>query len=198
MPAETPLRGRPRLFDEETALDRITELFWKQGYSQTTVADLVEVSGVHKPSLYRTFGTKEELFATVLRRYRETRMGMFAGLIESTGPGIEGIQEFLTLLHRELNSGSSQDGCLLVASSAELHGTTPSFENFGSIYRDALRDLLRPLVAKAGGNDAVITQRTTLLATWFLGVDITRRGCSTADEIDQTLDAMRATVDTWR
>lgn len=198
MTAQTRPRGRPRLFDEETALDRITELFWKQGYTQTTVADLVETSGVHKPSLYRTFGTKEELFATVLRRYLRDRMDMFAMLVESTGPGVDGIHEFLTLMRDDIVSGTSQNGCLLVATSTELCGTTPSFEKFGPVYRDAVRDRLRPLVAKAGGTDKIVDQRTNLLTTWFLGIDITTRGAATSQEIDQAIDAMRTTIDTWR
>ncbi|MGB5523380.1 MAG: helix-turn-helix domain-containing protein, partial [Polyangiales bacterium] len=52
-------RGRPRLFDEGAVLDELTALFWRKGYSQTSMADLVDASGVHKSSLYSTFGTKE-------------------------------------------------------------------------------------------------------------------------------------------
>ena len=198
MSSETRSPGRPRLFDEETALDRITDVFWKQGYARTTVADLVEASGVHKPSLYRTFGSKEELFGRILTRYLESRMGMFAMLAEHTGPGVDGIHEFLALMRDDVVSGTSQNGCLLVATSTELHGTTPSFENFGPVYRDAVRDLLRPVIARAGGTEDIIEQRTNLMTTWFLGLDISTRGAASTREIDQAIDAMRATVDTWR
>jgi TetR/AcrR family transcriptional repressor of nem operon len=198
MTAETRPRGRPRQFDEESALDRVTEVFWKQGYEKTSVADLVEASGVHKPSLYRIFGSKEELFARVLRRYLNTRMELFGLLVASAGPGVDGIHEFLTLMRDDVVSGTSQNGCLLVATSTELHGSTPSFENFGPKYRDAVRDLLRPVAARAGGSDQIVDQRTNLLTTWFLGLDISTRGAATTEEIDDAIDAMRATVDTWR
>lgn len=54
------------------------------------------------------------------------------------------------------------------------------------------------MVAKAGGDDTLINQRTNLLTTWFLGLDVTTRGAATTAEIDEAMDAMRATVDTWR
>ena len=191
-------RGRPRSFDEETALDELTALFWRNGYSQTSVADLVEASGVHKPSMYRIFGSKEELFARVLRRYFDTRMNMFAMLVEHAGPGIDGIHTFLSLMRDDVVSGSSRNGCLLVVSSIELGGTTPGFEHFGPTYRSAVLERLRPLVAGAGGSNELIDQRAQVLTTWFMGLDVAVRGGADEAEIDRTIEAMHALVDTWR
>ncbi|MDX2378433.1 MAG: TetR/AcrR family transcriptional regulator [Acidimicrobiia bacterium] len=191
-------RGRPRLFDEETALDDLTALFWRQGYSQTSVSDLVEASGVHRPSLYRIFGSKEELFAKILHRYLGDRMDMFATLIERAGPGVDGIHTFLSLMRDDVISGSSQNGCLLVASSTELHGTTPGFEDFGETYRAALRERIEVLVAKVPAGEPVIEQRTELFVMWFLGLDVAVRGAADEAEIDRIIDAMHITIDTWR
>lgn len=194
---ETRAPGRPRQFDEETVLDRATEVFWEQGYANTSIADLVEATGVHKPSLYRTFGSKDELFALVLRRYVATRMGALAERVESTTPGPEGIREFLAAVRDDLVDGVAGRGCLLVASSSELRGTTPGFENFGAIYRETIREVLRPLVARAAGSPVEIDQRTNVLATWMLGLDVTTRGGAGADELDQAIDAMSHVVDSW-
>ena len=191
-------RGRPRLFDEETALDDVTALFWRKGYSQTSVADLVEVSGVHKPSLYRIFGSKEELFARILRRYLTVRMDMFAALVEYAGPGVDGIHTFLSLVRDDVVSGTSKHGCLLVASSTELGGTTPGFEDFGSVSRAALRDRMRVLVGEAGGSRELVEQRAELFVTWFMGLDVAVRGGGDEEEVDRIIDAMHATVETWR
>lgn len=196
-PAIRP-RGRPRLFDEEIALDELTALFWRNGYSQTSVADLVEASGVHKPSLYRIFGSKEELFAKILRRYFTARMDMLATLIDGAGPGVEGIHTFLSLMRDDVVSGTSRHGCLLVASSTELGGTTPGFDDFGPAYREALRERVRVLVSKAGGIDAIVDQRTQLFVAWFMGLDVATRGGGDEAEIDRIVDAMHATVDTWQ
>ena len=196
--SDTRKRGRPRSFDEETVLDELTALFWRKGYTQTSIADLVEVSGVHKPSLYRIFGTKEELFAKVLRRYLDARMSMFETFIDSVEPDIEGIHTFLSLLSDDVISGTSQHGCLLVISSVELEGTAPGFDDFGPAYRTALRKHVLKLVTRAGGTNEVIDQRADLLVTWLMGLDVTTRGASNDAEIDRIINAMHATIDTWR
>jgi len=198
----TRSRGRPRLFDEEAVLDELTALFWQKGYSQTSMADLVDASGVHKSSLYSTFGTKEELFAKVLQRYLADRMDMFSKLVQQAGPGIDGIHAFLELLRGDLISGTGQQGCLLVNSSTELSGTAPGFEDFGVAFRKALRERLRALIRQAEpkgtATDRVTDQRTDLFMTFMFGLNLTARGGADENEIRRVIDAMQATVDTWR
>ncbi|MDQ2080398.1 TetR/AcrR family transcriptional regulator [Xanthobacteraceae bacterium Astr-EGSB] len=69
-------RGRPREFDAELALERAMELFWRQGYEGTSLADLTDALGITRPSLYAAFGNKEALFRRVLERY-EARAGAY-------------------------------------------------------------------------------------------------------------------------
>ena len=66
-----PKRGRPRSFDAERALDRALQVFWRQGYEGSSMADLTKAMGINPPSLYATFGNKEALFEKVLDRYIE-------------------------------------------------------------------------------------------------------------------------------
>jgi len=59
--------GRTRGFDETDAVHAAAELFNQHGYEGTSVDDLVGHLGVHRGSLYRTFGSKLALFHTALR-----------------------------------------------------------------------------------------------------------------------------------
>jgi AcrR family transcriptional regulator len=61
--------GRPREFDPDAALDRAMEVFWRQGYEGTTLADLTKAMGINRPSLYAAFGDKAGLFRRALDRY---------------------------------------------------------------------------------------------------------------------------------
>jgi AcrR family transcriptional regulator len=69
--------GRPREFDVDEALQAAMELFWRKGYEGTSLTDLTDGMGITRPSLYGTFGNKEELFRKALERYEQGYMGFF-------------------------------------------------------------------------------------------------------------------------
>lgn len=54
--------GRPRKFDESTAVKAAVGVFRQRGYAGTSIDHLVEVTGVHRGSLYGVFGSKHGLF----------------------------------------------------------------------------------------------------------------------------------------
>lgn len=58
--------GRPREFDEDSALAAAAEVFRQQGYAATSIDHLVRATGIHRGSLYGTFGSKHGLFMRVL------------------------------------------------------------------------------------------------------------------------------------
>ena len=58
--------GRPRSFDEDVAVARAATVFAELGYEGTSVDDLVQRLGVHRGSLYSTFGSKRALYLRVL------------------------------------------------------------------------------------------------------------------------------------
>lgn len=68
-------RGRPREFDTDAALDRAIDVFWRQGYSGTSLTDLTEAMQISRPSLYAAFGNKEETFKRAVDRYTLIDMG---------------------------------------------------------------------------------------------------------------------------
>jgi AcrR family transcriptional regulator len=65
--------GRPKEFDIEKALDSALTVFWRKGYEGTSLQDLTIAMGINRPSLYATYGNKEELFRKALDRYFDTR-----------------------------------------------------------------------------------------------------------------------------
>lgn len=64
-------KGRPREFDIEEALEKALCVFWRTGYEGASMNELTAAMGVNKPSLYATFGNKEELYLKVLERYAD-------------------------------------------------------------------------------------------------------------------------------
>ena len=61
--------GRPRAFDEDQAVRAAVGLFGGRAYDGVSVDDLVSHLGVHRNSLYKTFGSKHGLYLIALRRH---------------------------------------------------------------------------------------------------------------------------------
>jgi AcrR family transcriptional regulator len=60
-------RGRPSIpFLRETILRHASELFAKDDFARVSIDEVAASSGVGKGSVYRQFGSKEELYATVV------------------------------------------------------------------------------------------------------------------------------------
>jgi AcrR family transcriptional regulator len=111
--------GRPRCFDTHVALDAALQVFWKKGYEGTSLSDLTRAMGIERPSLYATFGNKEELFRKVLDRYACTVSEFATDALNQ--PTARAVVERLLMGNVEaIADPHSPAGCLLV--SAALSG----------------------------------------------------------------------------
>ena len=61
--------ARKKNFDPEATLLLAVELFWKKGYANTSLTDLVEHLGINRFSLYSTYGDKKNLYYQALNYY---------------------------------------------------------------------------------------------------------------------------------
>lgn len=81
--------GRPREFDVNEALLAALNEFWRKGYEGASLSDLTEAMGITRPSLYATFGNKEELFRKALDHYERRYLCFFKdGLAQPTARGV--------------------------------------------------------------------------------------------------------------
>ncbi len=60
-------------FDEEQAIQRAMEVFWRKGYKGASLRDLTDAMKINSSSLYNTFRDKHELFVRCLQRYTKGR-----------------------------------------------------------------------------------------------------------------------------
>ncbi len=66
--------GRGIEFDYDKAIDKATRLFWKTGYSNTSLRDLLKVMNIGEGSFYNTVKSKKNLYLECLKHYRATVM----------------------------------------------------------------------------------------------------------------------------
>jgi len=113
----TVAMSRSKAFDPDEAIDRALELFRLRGYEATAVDDLVAHLGIHRSSLYNTFGSKHALYIAALERYLarpQPDSGAFP-----LPPARQVIAEILTEQVDEALALAPRGGCLLVNSIAE-------------------------------------------------------------------------------
>jgi len=103
-------------FDYERAIDRATRLFWKTGYSNTSLRDLLEVMGIGEGSFYNAFKSKKRLYLQCLKHYNDhvTRRRLEALLGPSSVK--DGIRDFFKTVLDELDDPKTPRVCLLSAS----------------------------------------------------------------------------------
>ena len=108
------LRGRPRSFDQNAALDRAMTLFWRQGYEPTSMSDLGRAMGLNAPSIYAAFGNKERLFLRVLDRYAKTRGPVIELILKSASTAEEAVRTLLMRAAKRFTSPENPRGCLVI------------------------------------------------------------------------------------
>lgn len=111
---------RTRAFNPADALNRAVDLFSSRGYSNTSMDDLVQATGVSRYGLYGTFGNKRELFEKALEAYAD-RMGRpaFLRLLEPDA-SLADIRRIFDERIEAMVSGGDSTGCLLTYTAMEL------------------------------------------------------------------------------
>ncbi|MDF2566341.1 MAG: transcriptional regulator, TetR family, partial [Massilibacillus sp.] len=110
--------GRSKEFEESAVLQKAMELFWKQGYEKTSLSDLVEHMGIHRRSLYDTFGDKHTLFLKTIDFYGEIIKARLTSEILRAETAKQAIQCIFDLTIE--GNDDRPLGCLFVNAATEL------------------------------------------------------------------------------
>jgi len=138
------------------ARDKIVEaasdLFFTQGYQATTIDDVIERSGVSRPTLYNHFKTKEELCVEYLRERRQIDLGVYkeARRKEKTAMG-----RYLTVI-RVTGHNLSQTqyrGCRYFNMISEVADCTNPISKEARLYVDGLREIIKDGVLELKASD---------------------------------------------
>lgn len=112
--------SRSKQFDVDEVLLRAVQLFWDQGYENTSMQDLVEAMGIHKRSLYDTFGDKHTLFMKVLDRYEGMSDSRMDRMDSEPVPGSAKEQIRAVFEQGGIPEAGRPRGCLMVNTAVEL------------------------------------------------------------------------------
>ena len=193
--------GRPRQFDDDTVLEAAMTTFWSKGFEATSVADLVQATGLNRASLYGSFGPKQDVMAEALAHYDRTRVEPMLEMLRVGGiDGILGFfSQFATLAAESPDMAAL--GCLLVNTTTEAATINPAFAAATGRYRRRLAKAMCAAVegaVSAGDLSGPIENKADQLMLSTIGLFVTLRGGAATVEAGRLVDSVLDLVESWR
>ena len=163
------MAGRPRKAEPEVALAAVMSAFWEKGYEATSMSDLTEATGLHKASLYQTFGDKHQLFVSALKLY-------FNKTAEAQKTSRSGEESPIKAIKKSVTSTIDQcaegKGWLAVNSLIEVAPFYSEIDRILKQFRQRLENQMARLVEDAKQSkqipDSINTKEAVRLITVFL------------------------------
>jgi len=113
-------RGRPASIDTKAALDNLVELFRAKGFAAVSLDDLSEVTGLSRPSLYRAFGNKLEMYIAAMDAFGAQVVNLAVPALRAEGDFATALSNFFSeMLNIYYRDDEITPGCL-------VFGTAPS------------------------------------------------------------------------
>jgi TetR/AcrR family transcriptional regulator, repressor for divergent bdcA len=139
------MRGRPRSFDAEQAVEHAMKLFHSRGYDAVGVAELVDALGIKPPSFYAAFGSKLGLLERALERYGKSEANVFQTALDKGGNVVEVVARTLENAARIYPESSGVSGCLVL--DGTRNSADPEVRALGVAARRTAREAIRDLIA---------------------------------------------------
>jgi TetR/AcrR family transcriptional regulator, transcriptional repressor for nem operon len=193
---------RSKEFDPEDCLEQVMRLFWQKGYQGTSMADLVQHSGVQRYGLYETFGGKQELFRRSLDLYLSTiiaqRFTLFEG--ETPEPSLGEIKQFFGQFIELLDHPSSSFGCLIINTAVEVESHDKEVASIVQQYFERLRRGFNRTLKSAKQNGEIsentdIAQTTEFLIGSVLGLTAYARSPVPRKDVQTYVRGILATLE---
>ena len=104
--------GRKLEFDKDKALARATELFWRDGYMNTSLKKLLIAMNMGESSFYHTFKGKKSLYLECINHYNQGPMKKRVAAICSNRSAKNRIYDFFEIVISDFKENKTT-GCLV-------------------------------------------------------------------------------------
>ena len=121
--------SRTKEFQKDETLKKAMELFWRNGFYNTSIQEIVSHLGIKRASLYSTFGLKNDLFNDSLTLYCETNREMTLQFLNSHKGVKKGLKKLFEAAIESSTSDKDSKGCFVVNTTTELIPNNPKIKN---------------------------------------------------------------------
>ncbi|MEM5498335.1 TetR/AcrR family transcriptional regulator [Paraglaciecola mesophila] len=107
-------------FNRADVLEKATQLFWERGYIGTSTRELQSALDMRPGSIYAAFGSKADLFATVLNHYAQALTEQLNTQVMNNANALQAFQQLIHDLVLCPNNSRPSEMCMLAKTLAEL------------------------------------------------------------------------------
>lgn len=185
--------GRSKEFEDEVVLRKAMELFLQQGYEKTSMSELVEHMGIHKRSMYDTFGDKHSLFMRTLDVFGEQMQEELKREALQAKTPIESIKSIFDRAIEGMCEDNQRWGCMFVNSAAELAPRDPEVKERVEKAFTQTEQFIKELVMKGQAegeisNELDAESLSEYLHNALLGIRILSRSAASKDKLHRIVD----------
>lgn len=174
--------ARPAEFDRQDVLQKAMNVFWRTGYSATSVSDLVNATNLKPGSLYGAFQSKRGLFIEVIDTYAQRSLNRVESTLGNATDPLQGIEAFFKCFTDDLQEDNLGQGCLLVNTMLELATEDDEIRERISDYLNQVQAYFTTALTKAkdqglidSGKDAEALSTFLMTGIWGLRVLSSKR-----------------------
>lgn len=154
-------------FNEEEAVQKAMEVFWKKGYNGTSLRDLTDAMKINSSSLYNTIGDKQELFVRCVKYYTDLRKNDIKQRLIGGGSAfailLKYIDDAVNVIISEAN------GCMAIKTAFEDATDDQRVKEILKADSDYSYQFLRDVIAEAMGQGEISDEEDPeLLADYFI------------------------------
>ncbi|AZA51764.1 TetR/AcrR family transcriptional regulator [Chryseobacterium sp. G0201] len=174
------MAGRPKIFDENQAIEKATEVFKNKGYDTASADELLNAMGIGKGSFYLAFkGGKQELYLRSIKQFSDLFHQKLSEGIANSDNEIE----FIKQLFLGLANGSGCDkerGCYLGNALVQLSEKDDEIKKISAEILKNLQHLFAEVINKAQKNGQLKSTEDPEILAWHLtnlwnGIHVTKR-----------------------
>lgn len=187
-------------YDQAEVLERAMVAFWERGYEATSVADLVEATGINRGSLYNDFTDKRTLFIDALKHYDKVHRANFLREVRAQ----HGPREAILAAFRQVivcaGNGNDRKGCLLVNTALEMSPQDPDIEKLVQASLKEVEIFFRTTFQAGQENGSIKSPASPIdagkhLFTLFLGLRVITRNYPQRSLMNSALRQTEALLD---
>ncbi len=175
------------------AVEVAKELFWRHGFEDVSIEDVVKATGFNRYALYSAFGGKREIFLATLDAYYQERRAIFlTSLDDPDRAPLDAIRRVFEFAIKEMAERGT--GCMMCNAATAAGQTIPLVAERVETYLEEIRSAYIDALQRAQSRDELNTSisveaAAALFITLMLGLGVHAKRGASSDAMMSVFDS---------